>query len=72
MNRRLMAWSLWGLTTAAAATGVSWAGVSVVAPSITTAHSPAIPEREVHQELVAPAPPERRASARPLCSAAWL
>jgi len=56
MNRRLVAWSLWGLTTAAA-TGVCWAGVSVVTPSITTAHSPAIPDHEVHQELVAPPPP---------------
>jgi hypothetical protein len=71
MNRRLVAWSLWGLTTAAA-TGVCWAGVSVVTTSITTAHSPAIPDEEVHQELVAPAPLCTGVRARPSCSAAWL
>ncbi len=59
MVRRLLTWSVWGLTTAVATT-VSWAGVSVVTASITAAHSPAIPAKEIHADLAAPVPAEGR------------
>jgi len=59
MSRRLLAWPLWGLTTAVATT-VCWAGVSVVTASITASHTPALPASEVHAALAAPVPPEGR------------
>jgi hypothetical protein len=59
MSRRLLAWPLWGITTAVATT-VCWAGVSVVTASITATHTPALPARDIHAALDAPVPPEGR------------
>jgi hypothetical protein len=53
MSRRLVLGSLWGLTTAIA-TGMAWAGVSVVSSSVNATHSPAIPAKAVHAALAAP------------------
>ena len=57
MNRRLVHWSL-GIATTAVAIGVCFAGISVLTPSVTASHSPAVPAREVHERhVVAPPPP---------------
>ena len=56
MPRRLLTWSLWGVTTAAA-TAMCWVGVSVVTATITPAHSPTIPANGVQAALAAGVPP---------------
>ena len=53
MNRRFIPRALWSFTTAVT-TAVCWAGVSVVTPSITASHSPALPPREVHAAAHSP------------------